>query len=95
MKVLVNIVIVMFLAFLAAPTIVSLLHDEDTEVSVVCGFSEEEMHKEIKEVKMGPQWVYEAAFVPVIIKSTAISSEYLQKHENVCGDIFSPPPEGC
>lgn len=95
MKVLVNIVVLLFLTFLSMPTIVSLLEDEDTDVSVVYGFSEEEMHKEIKEVKIGPQWVYEPAFIPVIKKSTIIKSKNLQRHENVYGDIFSPPPEVC
>lgn len=95
MKFLVNIVVLLFLTFLSAPTIVSLLQDEDTDVSAVYGFSEEEIHKEIKEVKMCPQWVYEPAFIPVIKKSALIKSKNLQRHENVCGDIFSPPPETC
>ena len=95
MKILVNIVILLFLAFLSAPTIVSLMEDEDDDITVVYGFDEEEMQKEMKEVKICPQyWVYEPAFIPVIEKSTLINSENLRKHDNsVFGDIFIPPPE--
>ncbi len=93
MKVLVNIIVLLFLTFLSAPTIVSLLEDEDSDVSVVYGFNEEEISKEIKEVVMNTHWVYEPAFIPVIKKSTEINAKYLRKHENVCGDIFCPPPE--
>jgi hypothetical protein len=96
MKILVNIVILLFLAFLSAPTVVSLLNDEDDDITVVYGFDEEEMQKEMKEVKICPQhWVYEPAFMPVIKKSTLINSENLRKHESVFGDIFIPPPEVC
>ncbi|WP_185965604.1 hypothetical protein [Flavobacterium zepuense] len=94
MKACVNIVVFLFFIFLAAPTIVSLLQDEDTDVSTVYSITEEEIQKEIKEVKAGPQFIFElVALVPVIEKSALIQSKYLLKHSNVSGDIFLPPPE--
>lgn len=92
MKALVSIVVLLFVSFLAAPTIVSLL-DDDTDTTVVYGFSEEEVQKELKEVKVGCVYIYEDAFIPVIKKSSDIPTENLQRHESVCGDIFIPPPE--
>jgi len=92
MKIWVNIVVFLFFTFLATPTIVSLLEDE-TDVSIVYSTSEEEMHKDIKEVKMGSCYVYEFNFIPLTKKSTLIKSKNLQKHNNVSGDIFIPPPE--
>jgi len=93
MKICVNIVVFLFLTFLAAPTLVCLLEDDDKDVSVVYSLSEEEMHKEMKEVKAPPHHVFEFAFFPVVKKSTLIKSKNLQKHANVSGDIFLPPPE--
>jgi len=94
MKACVNIVVFLFFTFLAAPTIVSLLQDEDTDVSNVYSITEEEIQKEIKEVKAGLYNVFELAeLVPVIKKSALIQFKYLLKHNNVSGDIFSPPPE--
>ena len=49
MKILVNIVLFMFLSFLSAPTIVSLIEDE-ADVSIAYSLTEEEIHKEVKEV---------------------------------------------
>lgn len=95
MKALVSIVVFLFITFLAAPTIVSILEDDDTETCVVYSMDEEEMHKDIKEIKVGVVHVYEPAFIPLIKKSSKIPSENLRKHECVSGDIFIPPPEKC
>ena len=82
----------LFLLFLAAPTVVYLLEDDDTETSVVYSL-EEEIQKDIKEIKAGPQFVFEFAFFPVTAKSTVIKSKNPRRHTNVFGDIFLPPPE--
>ena len=92
MKIWVNILVLLFFTFLATPTIVSILED-DTDVSVVYSFSEEEMHKDIKQLKTNSHYIHEFAFLPLTKKSTLIKSKNLQKHNNVSGDIFSPPPE--
>jgi len=93
MKIFANIVVLLFLFFLATPTLVYIMADEDdAQISIVCS-AEEEIHKDIKEVKAGPQLVFElSAFIPVV-KKTAIQSGNLQRHSNVFGDIFIPPPE--
>ena len=44
----------MFVSFLTAPTIVSLIEDE-ADVSMVYSLTEEEIQKELKEIKAGPE----------------------------------------
>lgn len=92
MKILVNIVLLFFITFLATPTIVGFLKS-DTDTSVVYSFSEEEVHKEIKEI---PANIEDILQVPVVFntpKTTTINTENEQKHDNVSQKIFSPPPE--
>jgi hypothetical protein len=67
MRFFVHIVLFLFFAFLAAPTIVSLLEDEDTRASMVYSASDEEIQKDIKEVKAITHSVYEIAFTPNFI----------------------------
>lgn len=95
MKALVSIVVFLFITFLAAPTIVSILEDDDTETCIVYSMDEEEIHKDIKEIKVGVVHMYEPAFIPLIKTCSKIPSGNLHKHENVSGDIFIPPPEKC
>jgi hypothetical protein len=92
MKMLVNIVLFLFLSFLAAPTIVSIIED-DADMSVVYSLTEEEIQKDIKEVKAGPQMEFRIAFFKETKKTLLIRSANLQKHDNVAGEICSPPPE--
>jgi pantoate kinase len=92
MKFLVNIVLFLFVSFLAAPTVVSLIQDE-ADVSMVYSLTEEEIQKEIKEVKAAPQCMLGVAFFIQSKKKTVIKSANLQKHDNLAGEIFSPPPE--
>ena len=61
MKTLVNIVLFLFVSFLAAPTVVSLIED-DADVSIVYSLTEEELQKELKEVKVSPQLELHLAF---------------------------------
>ena len=92
MKILVNIVLLLFITFLATPTIVGMLKS-DTDTSVVYSFSEEEVHKEIKEI---PANIEDILQVPVVFntpKATALTTENEQKHDNASEEIFSPPPE--
>ncbi|MFL9837500.1 hypothetical protein ABS768_08330 [Flavobacterium sp. ST-75] len=92
MKFLVKIVIFLFLSFLATPTVISLLED-DTDISMVYSLNEEEIHKEIKEIKAGPELEFEMPLIIVEKKSKVINSKYLLRLDNAFGDIFSPPPE--
>ena len=82
----------MFLSFLAAPTVVSLM-DDDADISVVYSLTEEEIQKEIKEVKAHAQFEYQLVFFEASKQSSEIKSENLQRHDNVSEEIFSPPPE--
>lgn len=93
MKILANIAVALFTFFLATPTLVFILSDkDDMQVNVVCS-AEEEVYKDIKEVKAGPGLVFEFnTFTPAII-TKGILSENLQRHDNVFGDIFLPPPD--
>jgi hypothetical protein len=75
------------------PTIVTLI-EKNTDISVFYSFSEEEMHKDLKEVKAN--FKEELYFVffdwnPKI--KPKIIFENLAKHDNVFATIFSPPPE--
>jgi len=93
MRACINIVTLLFLFFLATPTLVYVMaDDEDTKLTLVCS-AEEEIQKNIKEVKAAPQLVLEfIAFMPVV-KKAVIKSENLQRHDNVFGDIFLLPRE--
>ncbi|HSD15332.1 MAG TPA: hypothetical protein VLB74_11845 [Flavobacterium sp.] len=92
MKILVSIVLFLFVTFLATPTIIGLI-ERDADTSIVYSFSEEEIHKEIKEI---PASIEDILQIPVSFtdtKSVAINSENEQKHDNASEEIFSPPPE--
>lgn len=92
MKIFVKIILFIFISFLTLPTVVSLMEDE-ADISMVFSLTEEEIHKEIKEVIAGPENEFQFTFLACIDKSALISSKYLQWHDNVFGDIFLPPPE--
>ncbi|AXG75052.1 hypothetical protein DVK85_12760 [Flavobacterium arcticum] len=91
MKFIVSIVLLMFISFLATPTIVSLL-DDNTDVSICYSLNEEEIHKEIKEIKAGPS-EFSFCFLGAIKKSSKITSNNLRRHKRVFGDVLSPPPD--
>jgi hypothetical protein len=93
MKACVYIVLFLFTTFLAVPTIVSILQDDDhTGVTVMVSL-EEEIQKEIKEIKVSPYQPFEFQHIPVEKKSALIISKNPHGHKNVFGDIFIPPPE--
>jgi len=80
------------MTFLATPTIVGLLKS-DTDTSVVYSLSEEEIHKEVKEIPVSVCDILELPTVIFTKKSIVINIENEQKHDNVSEEIFSPPPE--
>lgn len=81
----------MFVTFLSTPTVVSMIK-KGTDVSVFYSFAEEEIHKELKEVKAEIK-SYDYPITVLTVKKTKIISENLSKHDNVSEEIFSPPPE--
>ena len=92
MKFFVNIVLFLFVVFLATPTIVSVVEDK-VDTSIVYTFSEEEIHKEVKEIPMNIGDILQVPNAPSIVKSTLINTDNKLKHDNVSEEIFSPPPE--
>ena len=91
MKITAQILLFVFITFLATPTIVSVIK-KSADMSMFYSFSEEEkVHKEIKAV-------FNSAVViaPVNLSqldSGLIHSENLSKHDKISSKIFIPPPE--
>jgi hypothetical protein len=92
MKFFVNIVLFLFLSFLAAPTIVSMLQD-DADMSMVYSLTEEEIQKEIKEVKAATYMELRLPFFVPAKKSTVMIADNDDDHDNVSREIHSPPPD--
>jgi len=93
MKLVARILMVLFIAFLSAPTIVTLI-EKSTDVSLFYSFTEEEIHKDLKEVKVDFKQQFDYPFLDSKIKlNSEIVSENLSHHDNVTSTIFSPPPE--
>lgn len=93
MKVLVKIVLLLFITFLAAPTIISLVKS-DADTSVVYSLTEEEVQKEIKEIPATLDGIFQTpVFSATKLTTVKIPVANLQKHNNVAEEIFLPPPE--
>jgi hypothetical protein len=85
-------ILVFFVAFLSTPTVVTLIK-KSADISVFYSFAEEEIHKDLKEVKAIKQF-FDYPFTENKLNSDSkIVSENLSKHDNVAEEIFSPPPE--
>jgi hypothetical protein len=82
----------MFIAFLSTPTVVTLIK-KSTDVSMFYSFAEEEIHKDLKEVKAIKQ-CFDYPFTELETNpDSKIVSENLSRHDNAAEEIFSPPPE--
>ncbi len=93
MKHVARILMVLFIAFLSTPTIVTLI-EKSTDVSLFYSFSEEEIHKDLKEIKADLKQQFDYPFLESKIKlNSKIISENMSHHDNVFEEIFSPPPE--
>ncbi len=91
MKITAQILLFVFITFLATPTIVSVIK-KSADMSMFYSFSEEV--KAHKEIKAG----FNSAVViaPVNLSqldSGLIHSENLSKHDKIASKIFIPPPE--
>ena len=93
MKLVARILMVLFITFLSTPTVVTLI-EKNTDVSLFYSFSEEEIHKDLKEIKADLKQQFDYPFLDAKIKlNSKIVSENLSRHDNVAEEIFSPPPE--
>ncbi|HNP33480.1 MAG TPA: hypothetical protein PKN96_09320 [Flavobacterium sp.] len=93
MKLFARLILIVFIAFLSTPTVVTLIK-KSTDTSLFYSFAEEEIHKELKEVKAEVKQQFDYPFLELKIKkNTEIISENLLRHDNVTSDIISPPPE--
>ena len=93
MKYFARVTLAFFIIFLSTPTIVTLIK-KSIDTSVFYSFAEEEIHKDLKEVKAEVKQHFDYPFLDSTIrKNTAIISENLSRHDNVTSEIFSPPPE--
>lgn len=91
MKFAVKIVLIIFIAFLSTPTIVSLI-EKKTDTSYFYSISEEE--KTDTELKMEFTFYspFEILFFSKPIKSLILSVNSL-RHDTISTSIFIPPPE--
>jgi hypothetical protein len=93
MKSVARILMILFITFLSTPTIVTLI-EKNTDVSLFYNFAEEEIHKDLKEIKEDLKQQFDYPFMDAKIKlNSKIISENLSHHDNVSEEIFSPPPE--
>ena len=91
MKIMAQLLLFVFITFLATPTIVSVIK-KSADMSVFYSFSEEEKaQKEIKAI-----FNCDLENVPnnlSQLNSSLIHSENLSKHDKIASKIFIPPPE--
>jgi hypothetical protein len=93
MKYFARLFLTVFVLFLSTPTVVTLIK-KTTDTSIFYSFAEEEIHKELKEVKAEVKQHFDYPFLDLKInKNTTIISDNLSRHDNVSAEIFSPPPE--
>lgn len=92
MKIIAGFILIMFVAFLSTPTVVTLIK-KSTDISMFYSFAEEEIHKDLKEVK-GLKQCFDYPFTESKLNpDSKIISENLSRHDNVASVIFSPPPD--
>jgi hypothetical protein len=93
MKVLTKLVVTLFVIFLSTPTIVTLI-ERNSDVSLFYNFSEEEIHKEAKEIKADLKQSCDYRFLfSKVNQNSKIISDNLSCHDKISKEIFSPPPE--
>lgn len=93
MKFATKLLLFIFITFLSTPTIVSVI-EKNTDISMFYNFSEEEIHKDLKESKVNFKNDLSVILVSFTqVKNSKIISENLSKHDNASEEIFSPPPE--
>lgn len=90
MKIISKIFLILFIAFLITPTIITVIQ-KSADISVFYTVSEEEhVHKEIKTFFYLENPAEISA--PSKLSSGVILSENLSKHDKITSSIFIPPP---
>lgn len=90
MKTITNLLLILFVAFLATPTVVSII-SKTSDTSYFYSVAEEELtHKEVKHLKECLNTEHLFNFIKY--SSSLIISENQLKHDNISPSIFSPPP---
>ena len=90
MKTATYLILLLFMSFLATPTVVSVIN-KNCDTSIFFNVSEEELsHKAVKEFKVC--YTNENTFKIAKLSSSLIISENQLKHDNITPSIFSPPP---
>ncbi len=92
MKFAVKIVLIIFIAFLSTPTIVSLI-EKSNEKSYYYDLTEEDHQSEKEILADFAFYEYQEFIAFATKKSSLILSENLSKHDNISAAIFIPPPE--
>lgn len=94
MKLLSQVILLLFLTFLAAPTVVGFVNSScGKELKVNYNLAEEE---NIKEIKTAHPYIISDYSYPIFEQaknSSKIPEGAAVKHDNVFDEIFSPPPE--
>lgn len=90
MRTVVYLLLILFVSFLVAPTVVSVIN-KSCDTSNFYNISEEELsHKAVKEIKV--PLINDHSFKLAQLTSSIIISENQLKHDTVTPAIFSPPP---
>lgn len=92
MKIIARIFLLLFIAFLAVPPIVTII-EKSCDTSKYFSLSEEEhTQKEVK-VFAYSQDAVSSHVITAVSKTSLILSENLSKHDRITPTIFSPPPD--
>ena len=90
MKATTYLLLILFVSFLATPTLISVIK-KSCDTSNFFNIVEEEFsHKAVQEFKI--QIVIENSFKLARLSTSLIISENQLKHDNITPAIFSPPP---
>ncbi|RYJ40922.1 hypothetical protein NU08_0359 [Flavobacterium anhuiense] len=90
MKFIARILLFIFIAFLSTPTIVQALK-KGNNTAISFSITEEEVHKELKNI-VHPTILEHEVLIPVYIEKKTIISENIVKLDNISPSIFAPPP---
>ncbi|MCB0443317.1 MAG: hypothetical protein KDC50_04635 [Flavobacterium sp.] len=94
MRILVSIVLFLFLSFLSLPTLVGLLDNNDTDISMVYNLSEEEEVLKSYNFKEAIKTSKQVTFICLeLVISKKIINDNQEKYDSFLEEIFSPPPE--
>lgn len=91
MKIVAQILLFIFIAFLLTPTIVSVIEKSNDTSITYSFFEEEQSHKQIKAI-----FHFDVAYEIIHLSeltSSLILSENLSKHDIISSTIFIPPPD--